>query len=249
MNKERFIEQLNLYLDEELSEQDSDKLLAAVRRNPEYHRIYRQYCQIHQACSQLGDAFSNEEKPAPAWRQKVYAYGGMAAAVGLLALAAQNLSPFVSSSSSPNALIVGVPQSSSVNETQSESLLVVGSSELDGGHYRLENSMDLVSFDLDTIFVEETSSTSFTPPVGVKFARFEVSSEAKDQHEWQRDFAFGEPIQASTFEHEAVSSQLREENPFELQSVDGRENGIVNENRVRFDLDRAAATLRERKGP
>ena len=49
MNKQVFIERLNLYLDEELSAEESEELLEAVRENPDYHRIYVQYCQLFNA--------------------------------------------------------------------------------------------------------------------------------------------------------------------------------------------------------
>ncbi|MDQ8205082.1 hypothetical protein [Pelagicoccus sp. SDUM812003] len=250
MNKERFIEKLNLYLDDELSSEESEKLIAAVRRNPEYHRIYLQYRQIHQACAQLGDAYSNPEKAAPAWRQKVYALGGMAAAVGLLALAAQNLSPFVSRPALAEPLIAETPPAkTSVNVAQAEPLQVMKVEEIDGKSYRLEDSFEVVSFDLESIFQEAKTATSFAPPLGVEFARFEVGSKSKPEHKWQQNFAFGEPVQASTFEHEAVSSQERAANDYGLQAVDAREDGIVADSSVRFDLERAAATLRERSRP
>ena len=58
MNKQSFIERLNLHLDDELTPEESEELLAEIRVNPEYHRIYIQYCKLFNACSQLGDKFA-----------------------------------------------------------------------------------------------------------------------------------------------------------------------------------------------
>ncbi len=52
-----FIELLNLYLDHEISAADAARLEAEVQRNPARREIYRQYCQMQKACSQLATDF------------------------------------------------------------------------------------------------------------------------------------------------------------------------------------------------
>jgi hypothetical protein len=69
MKDAEFIELLNLYLDHEISAADAARLEAEVQRNPERHRIYRQYCQMQKACSMLSADFVAEQE-----QQKVIAF-------------------------------------------------------------------------------------------------------------------------------------------------------------------------------
>ena len=64
MKESKFIELLNLYVDHQISADDAALLEAEVRGNAERRRVYRQYCQIQKACTQLGDVFRTEA-PAP----------------------------------------------------------------------------------------------------------------------------------------------------------------------------------------
>jgi hypothetical protein len=69
MKESKFIELLNLYVDHHISPADAALLEAEVRINPEHRRVYRQYCQIQKACTELGEAFRNDS-PAPAAASK-----------------------------------------------------------------------------------------------------------------------------------------------------------------------------------
>jgi hypothetical protein len=94
MNQDRFIELLNLYLDEEISADDRSDLMLEISVDPERQRIFREYTRIHQACTQLGSNF--ESRPARrSIRQTIYAIGGIAAAFALLGMAGRNLMPFM----------------------------------------------------------------------------------------------------------------------------------------------------------
>lgn len=64
MKESKFIELLNLYVDHQISPEDAARLETEVRSSPKRRRVYRQYCQIQKACTQLGDAFRTEA-PAP----------------------------------------------------------------------------------------------------------------------------------------------------------------------------------------
>ena len=65
MNESKFIELLNLYVDHHISPADAALLEAEVRSSPDRRRVYREYCQMQKACTQLGEAFRNDS-PAPA---------------------------------------------------------------------------------------------------------------------------------------------------------------------------------------
>src|SRR5262245_26789949 len=63
MNEPRFIELLNMYVDQQLSPQEAAELEAEIQNNPMRHRTYQQYCRMQKACAQL---FENERSAAPA---------------------------------------------------------------------------------------------------------------------------------------------------------------------------------------
>ena len=63
MNETRFIELLNLYVDQQLSAPEAAELEAEIQRNPARHRTYRQYCRMQKGCAQL---FEHERAFAPA---------------------------------------------------------------------------------------------------------------------------------------------------------------------------------------
>jgi hypothetical protein len=63
MNEPRFIELLNLYVDQQLSPQEAAELEAEIQTNPVRHRTYQQYCRMQKACAQL---FEHERSAAPA---------------------------------------------------------------------------------------------------------------------------------------------------------------------------------------
>lgn len=62
MNDERFIEQLNLYIDRELSADEVTEIEAAIAADPARQRIYAQYCKIERATRQL---LNETEIPQP----------------------------------------------------------------------------------------------------------------------------------------------------------------------------------------
>lgn len=63
MKETRFIELLNLYVDQQLNPQEAAELEAEIQLNPARHRTYRQYCRMQKACAQL---FEHERSVAPA---------------------------------------------------------------------------------------------------------------------------------------------------------------------------------------
>lgn len=95
MRKSRFIELLNLYIDDEISPEESESLMREVRSNPERHRIYLEYCQINAACSALGSDFEPRPRKIGV-RQTIYAVTGLAAAIALVGLAGRNVLPLIS---------------------------------------------------------------------------------------------------------------------------------------------------------
>ncbi|MBT3483512.1 MAG: hypothetical protein HN457_19030, partial [Opitutales bacterium] len=79
MNQDRFIELLNLYLDEEISAADYSDLMLEVSGDPERQKIFEEYRRIYKACTRLGESF--ESRPVRrSLRQTIYAIGGLAAA-------------------------------------------------------------------------------------------------------------------------------------------------------------------------
>lgn len=63
MNEPRFIELLNLYVDQQLSAEEARELEVEIQRNPSRQRTYHQYCRMQKACAQL---FEHERTAAPA---------------------------------------------------------------------------------------------------------------------------------------------------------------------------------------
>jgi anti-sigma factor RsiW len=66
MNESRFIELLNLYVDQQLSAAEAAELEAEIKNNPARRRTYQQYCRMQKACAQL---FELERSSAPASAQ------------------------------------------------------------------------------------------------------------------------------------------------------------------------------------
>jgi anti-sigma factor RsiW len=63
MNDPRFIELLNLYVDQQLTATEATELETELQHNPESRRTYQQYCRMQKACTQL---FEQERQAAPA---------------------------------------------------------------------------------------------------------------------------------------------------------------------------------------
>ncbi len=55
MNDRRFVELLNLYVDDQLAPAEAAELEAAVLSNPARRRTYDEYCRLHRGCSLLCD--------------------------------------------------------------------------------------------------------------------------------------------------------------------------------------------------
>jgi len=62
MNELRFIELLNLYVDQQLTAAEATELETELQRNPARRRTYQQYCRMQKACTQL---FEQERQAAP----------------------------------------------------------------------------------------------------------------------------------------------------------------------------------------
>ena len=63
MKEPRFIELLNLYVDQQLTATEATELEAELQHNPSRRRTYQQYCRMQKACTQL---FEQERQGAPA---------------------------------------------------------------------------------------------------------------------------------------------------------------------------------------
>ena len=50
MKESKFIELLNLYIDQQISPEDAALLEEAILQNPRRRQIYRQYCRMHKDC-------------------------------------------------------------------------------------------------------------------------------------------------------------------------------------------------------
>ena len=62
MRESRFIELLNLYVDQQLSPVEAAELEAEISKNPVRRRTYQQYCRMQKACNRL---FEEERAQAP----------------------------------------------------------------------------------------------------------------------------------------------------------------------------------------
>ena len=100
MKESKFIELLNLYVDHEISAEETALLEAEIEQNPARRQVYRQYCQIQKACTVLAHDFRGETPVAPGnvvafpvvrRHSRAWAYAG-----GLLAAAACVAFVFVS---------------------------------------------------------------------------------------------------------------------------------------------------------
>ena len=122
MKDSEFMELLNLYLDHEIDAENAARLEAEVMGNPARRRIYRQYCQIDRACSQLSEEFGAAAPEAgritaPAgqrwsWAASIYA-GSLAAAACVAVFAVLRMrtaTPAPEQASAGVARILAAPQ-------------------------------------------------------------------------------------------------------------------------------------------
>ncbi len=66
MKDHRFIELLNLYIDRQITAEETAELEAEIQSSPQRQAVYRQYCQIHAATKLVYESFraGAEETPA-----------------------------------------------------------------------------------------------------------------------------------------------------------------------------------------
>ncbi|HWA88125.1 MAG TPA: hypothetical protein VG710_17985 [Opitutus sp.] len=107
MKESKFIELLNLYVDNQISPSEAAWLESEIQQKPARRQIYRQYCQMHKACVMLAENFRTSVPVAavsgdtvvafqPAGRRlarATYALGAFAAAacVALVVMNRRNL--------------------------------------------------------------------------------------------------------------------------------------------------------------
>lgn len=67
MKENRFIELLNLYIDRQITAEETAELEAELQRNPKRQSVYRQYCKIHSATKLVYESFRAEaaDQPVP----------------------------------------------------------------------------------------------------------------------------------------------------------------------------------------
>lgn len=66
MKESKFIELLNLYVDNQISPADAAWLESEIQQKPARRQIYRQYCQMHKACVLLAENFRTSAPAAVA---------------------------------------------------------------------------------------------------------------------------------------------------------------------------------------
>ena len=64
MKESKFVELLNLYIDQEISAPEAALLEEEIQRDPERRRVYLQYCRMHRASAVLFESFRSENMPA-----------------------------------------------------------------------------------------------------------------------------------------------------------------------------------------
>lgn len=108
MKDTRFIELVNLYIDRQITAEETAELEAQIQANAKHRQIYQQYCRMHRATTQVFDSFrTSADAPAlPAVREAgsiarfqssrrspvrwYYAAAGVAAAACMAVVVAQH---------------------------------------------------------------------------------------------------------------------------------------------------------------
>lgn len=72
MKDTRFIELVNLYIDRQISPEETAELEAEIRRNPLRRRTYQEYCRLHHATRLVHDSFRSGAEPAAAGARQPY---------------------------------------------------------------------------------------------------------------------------------------------------------------------------------
>lgn len=99
MRDSRFIELVNLYIDRQITAEETAELETELQGNPRRRAVYRQYCQLHSATKHVYDRFrvhaADPQAAAPGGRARIAAFesrprsnwihyvGGLAAAACL----------------------------------------------------------------------------------------------------------------------------------------------------------------------
>jgi len=95
VKESRFIELLNLYIDQQITPVEAAELEEDILANPRHRRTYQQYCRMHRACTLVfasaeGDAAGAAGPFEPVARRSAWKYyaGGLAAAacIGFVAV-------------------------------------------------------------------------------------------------------------------------------------------------------------------
>lgn len=63
MKDHRFIELVNLYIDRQISAEETAELEAEIQASPQRRAVYRQYCQLHSATKQVYESFRTNAEP------------------------------------------------------------------------------------------------------------------------------------------------------------------------------------------
>lgn len=94
MKDSEFIELLNLYLDHEITAEQSARLETEVAANQQRRKLYREYCMLAKGCSLLGGAFAEHaperplaEAPSRAEVRSFWGWSGGFYGAGLMAAA------------------------------------------------------------------------------------------------------------------------------------------------------------------
>lgn len=69
MKDQRFIELLNLYIDRQITAEETTELEAEMQQNPSRQAVYQQYCRIHSATKLVYDSFRANAAEMPAGQQ------------------------------------------------------------------------------------------------------------------------------------------------------------------------------------
>ncbi len=64
MKESKFVELLNLYIDQEINPEEAAILEEEIQRDPARRRVYLQYCRMHRASTVLFESFRSENMPA-----------------------------------------------------------------------------------------------------------------------------------------------------------------------------------------
>jgi hypothetical protein len=64
MKESKFIELLNLYIDQEITPPEAALLEEEIQHSPERRRVYQQYCRMHRASTLVVDSFRSSHVPA-----------------------------------------------------------------------------------------------------------------------------------------------------------------------------------------